>query len=73
MHELSEIIDGMASKIEANLLRLSRGLILPLPGGNRTVNTRRMEELNIFFETLHNAVDTTSTGQERMDTVMKIL
>ena len=73
MHELSEIIDGMASKIESNLLRLSRRLIQPLPGGNGPVNTRRMEELNIFFETLHNAVDTTSTGQERMDTVMKIL
>ena len=73
VHELSEIIDGMASKSESNLLRLSRGLIRPLPGGNGPVNTRRMEELNLFVETLQNAVDTTSTRQARMDTVMAIL
>jgi len=63
----------MASKGEANLLRLSRGLIRPLPGGNGPVNTRRMEELSLFIETLQNAVDTTPTSQARMDTVMAIL
>lgn len=73
VHELSEIIDGMASTSEANLLRLSRGLIRPFPGGNGPVNTRRMDELNLFIETLQNAVDSSGTNQVRMNTVMTIL
>lgn len=73
VHELSEMIDGMASMGEANLLRLSRGLIRPLPGGNGPVNTRRMDELNLFLETLQTAFQGNSTGQARMETIMTIL
>lgn len=72
--ELSQMIDGMASIGEANLLRASRGLIRPLPGGNGPVNIRRMEELNMFVETFQNAfIDTEKTNQARMETVMTLL
>jgi len=73
VHELSEMIDGMASMGEANLLRLSRGIIRPLPGGNGPVNTRRIEELNLFLDTLQNAFQGNDTGQARMETIMTIL
>lgn len=73
VHELSEMIDGMASMGEANLLRLSRGLIRPLPGGNGPINTRRIEELNLFIDTLQNAFQGNITGQARMETIMTIL
>lgn len=72
--ELSQMIDGMASIGEANLLRASRGLIRPLPGGNGPVNIRRMDELNMFIETFQNAfVDTEKTNQARMETIMTLL
>ena len=72
--ELSQMIDGMASIGEANLLRASRGLIRPLPGGNGPVNIRRMDELNIFIETFQNAfIDTEKTNQARMETIMTLL
>ena len=72
--ELSQMIDGMASIGEANLLRASRGLIRPLPGGNGPVNIRRMEELNMFVETFQNAfIDTEKTNQARMETIMTLL
>ncbi|GFH45958.1 hypothetical protein CTEN210_02432 [Chaetoceros tenuissimus] len=72
--ELSQMIDGMASIGEANLLRASRGLIRPLPGGNGPVNTRRLDELNMFIETFQNAfIDTEKTNQARMETIMTLL
>jgi len=76
--ELAETIDGMASIGEANLLRLSRGLIRPVPGGNGPVNTRRIEELRLFFDTIQNAMvegdgDITEKGRARMESLMTIL
>lgn len=73
VRELSELIDGMASLGEANLMRLSRGLIRPLPGGNGPVNTKRMKELSLFVETLRNAVEINETGQARFDSILAIL
>lgn len=73
VHELSEIIDGMASSGEANLLRLSKGIVRPLPGGNGPVNTRRMEELNLFLETLQNALEENVSGHARIETITTIL
>lgn len=76
--ELAETIDGMASIGEANLLRLSRGLIRPIPGGNGPVNNRRMEELGIFLDTIQNAIaegdgNIADTGRARMESLMAIL
>lgn len=47
---------GMASIGEANMLRLSRGIIRPLPGGNGPVNERRMEEVRAVLNTVQAAV-----------------
>lgn len=72
VHELAEAIDGMASMGESSLLRLSRGLIRPLPGGNGPVNTRRMEEMKALVEVLQSALvvgeeDKGEQRQERME------
>jgi hypothetical protein len=56
IRELAEAIDGMASMGESNLLRLSRGLIRPLPGGNGPINTRRMEEMKAVAGVLQSAL-----------------
>ncbi|KAL3772086.1 hypothetical protein ACHAW5_004924 [Stephanodiscus triporus] len=56
IHELAEAIDGMASMGESYLLRLSRGLIRPLPGGNGPINTRRMEEMKAVAEVIQSAL-----------------
>ena len=74
---MGELI-GMASIGEANLLRLSRGLIRPIPGGNGPVNNRRMEELGIFLDTIQNAIaegdgNIADTGRARMESLMAIL
>jgi len=55
VHELAEAIDGMASTGEANLLRLSNGLIRPLPGGLGPINDRRMEEIRELFDLMVSA------------------
>ncbi len=78
VNELSEIIDSMASVGEANLLRLSNGLIRPLPGGNGPVNSRRMEELGSFLDTLQNALIADDNHQEidarkRMESLLSLL
>ena len=85
VHELSEAIDGMASIGEANLLRISRGLIRPLPGGNGPVNNRRMEELQAMLDVLQSALSSSSNessgngarsdqeGRERMESFMEFL
>ena len=46
----------MASVGEANLLRLSRGILPVLPGMNGPVNTRRMEEFSLMMETFRDAL-----------------
>ena len=67
----------MASTGEANLLRISRGLIRPLPGGNGPINSRRMEELGQLIETVQNALylegDVAQAGRARMESLMAIL
>ena len=70
IHELAEAIDGMASMGERKLLRLSRGLIRPLPGGNGPINTRRMEEMKIVASVLQSALvsgETKSGGSYPME------
>ena len=64
MNELSEIVDSMASIGEANLLRISNGLIRPLPGGNGPVNVKRVEELTSFLDTLQNALSVDNNQQD---------
>ena len=71
--ELSEVIDGMASMGEANLIRVSRGLFRPFPGGNGPVNMRRIEELNLFVETLQSAVQSSAGDSDRIETIVAIL
>jgi hypothetical protein len=66
INELSEIIDSMASVGEANLLQFSNGLIRPLPGGNGPVNSRRMDEVSSFIDTLQNAL--TDANQQEVNT-----
>jgi len=56
VHELAEAIDGMASVTEANLLRLSGGILRPLPGGNGPVNAQRMEDLRSLFDIVREAL-----------------
>lgn len=58
---------GMASTGEANLLRVSRGLLQPLPGGNGPVNDKRMEELTQFVETLQSALSGGASGNNMED------
>ncbi len=67
VHELAEAIDGMASMGESNLLRLSKGLIRPLPGGNGPINTKRIEEIKAVVDVLQSAVviDETNGGGEK--------
>ena len=57
----------MASTGEANLLRVSRGLLQPLPGGNGPVNDKRMEELTQFVETLQSALSAGGSGNNMED------
>lgn len=71
VHELAEAIDGMASMGESTLLRLSRGLVRPLPGGNGPINTKRMEEMKAVVDVLQSAVagDTEDSGEQRQERV----
>ena len=77
VNELAETIDGFASIGEKNLLRFSRGLIRPLPGGNGPVNSRRMEEVGSFLETLQNALvlegNVAEAGKARAESLIAIL
>ena len=70
VHELAEAIDGMASMGESNLLRLSRGLVRPLPGGNGPINTKRMDEMRAVADTVSSALlvgEDKSTGERRQE------
>ena len=46
----------MASLGEANLLRITGGLVPSLPGMNGPVNTRRMDEISMMLETFRDAI-----------------
>jgi len=76
VHELAEAIDGMASIGEANLIRLTGGLVPPLPGGNGPVNEKRMEEMRAVIETLQSALvvkgGAVEQSQERMTYMMEL-
>jgi hypothetical protein len=69
VHELAEAIDGMASIGEGNLLRVSRGIIRPLPGGNGPINKKRMVEIRAVAEVLQSAlsVDVDAGKDKRND------
>jgi len=77
IRELAETIDGMASIGEANLIKITNGLIRPLPGGMGPVNKRRMEELSLFVETIQSALvvegSTVEEGRVRIESMMTIL
>jgi hypothetical protein len=67
VHELAEAIDGMASMGESNLLRLSKGLIRPLPGGNGPINAKRIEEIKAVVDVLQSAlvIGETNSGGDK--------
>jgi predicted unusual protein kinase regulating ubiquinone biosynthesis (AarF/ABC1/UbiB family) len=71
VHELAEAIDGMASIGERNLLRVSRGIIRPLPGGNGPINKKRMVEIRAVIEVLQSALsvddDAEKKGNDRLE------
>ena len=72
VHELAEAIDGMASMGESNLLRLSRGFIRPLPGGNGPINTKRIEEIKAVLDVLQSALvigEANSSGEGRQERI----
>jgi len=54
---------GMASTGEANLLRVTRGLIRPLPGGNGPVNNKRMEEIRGLLVMAQSAMTVTPSNE----------
>eukprot|EP00529_Nitzschia_sp_RCC80_P004028 CAMPEP_0113490756 /NCGR_PEP_ID=MMETSP0014_2-20120614/27209_1 /TAXON_ID=2857 /ORGANISM="Nitzschia sp." /LENGTH=967 /DNA_ID=CAMNT_0000384535 /DNA_START=35 /DNA_END=2934 /DNA_ORIENTATION=+ /assembly_acc=CAM_ASM_000159 len=56
VHELAEAIDGMASIGEANLLRVTNGLLPPLPGMNGPVNRKVLSEMGMLVDTFRNAL-----------------
>lgn len=70
------ISKGMASLGEASLLRISRGLVRPLPGGNGPVNAKRMEEIRSVIEMLGTALVEGSEnmpGGERLEAMVDVL
>ena len=79
LQELAEAIDGMASIGEANLLRLSRGIVPAFPGMNGPVNMRRMDEISSMVATFRDAVLTQNSNSmdslrnlARIETLMDI-
>lgn len=76
VHELAEAIDGMASIGEANLVRLSRGLLPALPGMNGPVNTKRMDEIRTVVDTFQSALLMNTSdnggGPARMEAIMEV-
>lgn len=78
VHELAEAIDGMASIGEANLIKLTRGILPPLPGMNGPVNNKRMEELRLVLDTFQSALvlegsGETASARARIDALMDIV
>jgi hypothetical protein len=64
VHELAQAIDGMASIGEANLIRVTNGLLPPLPGMNGPVNDRVMAEMRMMLDTFKAAM-TVEDGGDR--------
>lgn len=62
VHELAEAIDGMASIGEANLFRVTNGLLPPLPGMNGPVNRRVMSEMKMMLDTFRSALTVVDAG-----------
>lgn len=73
VHEIAEAIDGMASVGEANLLRLSNGLIRPLPGGNGPINARRMEEVRGLLAMAQSALAGSGDDANRSSLLTELL
>lgn len=60
----------MASIGEANLLRISSGLIRPFPGGLGPINDRRMEEIRELFDLMVSAASEESE-RNNMEALME--
>jgi hypothetical protein len=78
VHELAEAIDGMASLGEANLLRLTNGLLPALPGMNGPINERVMAEMRMMLDTFQDALNVKESGslgmgQARLDAMRQLL
>ena len=78
VHELAEVIDGMASIGEANLLRYTRGILPALPGMVGPVNSKRMKELRLLLETFQSALvvegaGETASARQRMEAIMEFV
>ena len=63
VHEVAEAIDGLASVGEKNLLRLSNGIIRPLPGGGGPVNSQRIQEIQNVVDMIQSALQSTEDEQ----------
>ena len=55
---------GLASVGEKNLLRLSGGLIRPLPGGGGPVNSQRIQEIQNVVDMVQSALQQQNTEEE---------
>jgi hypothetical protein len=78
VHELAEAIDGMASLGEANLLRLTRGFLPPLPGMAGPINTKRMDELRLLLDTFQDALvveggNALSKSRARIESLIELI
>ena len=78
VHELAEAIDGMASIGEANLVRMTRGIMPTLPGMNGPVNAKRMEELQMLLNTFQDALvvqgeGALDRGRARVESLMEFV
>jgi hypothetical protein len=78
VHELAEAIDGMASIGEANLIRVTNGLLPPLPGMNGPVNDRVMAEMRMMLDTFKAAMTVEDSGdmnvaQARLEAMRQVV
>ena len=62
----------MASAGEANILRISRGLIRPLPGGLGPINESRMKEIQSLLDLMVSAISERSSEQGNVETLMEL-
>jgi hypothetical protein len=72
VHELAQAIDGMASMGEANLLRLSQGLLPALPGMNGPINTRVMDEMRMMLDTFQDAIMVEGNDPNRLEAIREL-
>lgn len=64
---------GMASSGEANIMRITRGLIRPLPGGLGPVNESRMREIQDLIYLMASAISERTTEGGSIETVTEIV